>query len=125
MKTVTNRFARGLGVGLVGLLALLLFVFFVSMFVSGRMDASKSRHMTSGSMPSFASPMVMKMESRGNGMDASRGMEISVVQSDAMMPAMDRKVMKNGSLNLRVGSVSKARCVIWSHRQTWRRSRYP
>ncbi len=108
MKTVSNRFARGLGVGLVGLLALLLFVFFVSMFVSGRMDAPKSRHMTGGSMPSFASPMVMKMESRGDGMDASRGMEMSLVQSDSMMPVMDRKVMKNGSLNLRVGSVSEA-----------------
>lgn len=108
MKTVSNRFARGLGVGLIGLLALLLFVFFVTMFVSGRMDSPKSRHMTSGSMPSFAAPMAMKMDGRGGNMtETSRGIEIKLMESDTAMPAMDRKVMKNGSLNMQVGSIDE------------------
>lgn len=105
MKTASNKFLRGLGVGLVGLLALLLFVFFVTVFVSGRMGMSKSERMTSSVMPTMSPrPMAMKMDGRGSGMATSRGMEIKL-ESDTMMPVMNRKVMKNGNLNLQVSNV--------------------
>lgn len=117
MKPVPQRFVRTLGVSLVGLLAFMLLLFFVvtffaqhrsvsrvSMYGTPMMGADKS----SLSATISASPM-MEWDGAGNGMmGKAQSFRVNMMETAPVQPMMDRKVIKNGSLSVQVGSVDTA-----------------
>ncbi len=109
MQVPTNKFLRALSIGLIGLGVLFVIAFFVAMFMSSqqgsgsRMQKNGNPMMRSKNMPALsatitASPMGSPMGERM--MDGARSFETFDMMAD-------KKVMRDGSLSLRVKNVDE------------------
>ncbi|MBP7060557.1 MAG: DUF4349 domain-containing protein [Candidatus Moranbacteria bacterium] len=129
MKVVPRTFLRSLGVGLIGLVALLLMVFFVALFFSqqtgpGRMGMMEPSFLGGERMPLLSANISATAEKStwdggavdmmGGGrdmMDRADGLPDMMMERDSYAAAVpvvqDRKIAKNGTLSLQVGSVDQ------------------
>ncbi len=113
MRTASHTFLRALSVGLIGLLAFFLLAFFAVMFFAkssmhqagnGMMDTLDWER---GTMVSQSAPM---MFGKADGMreDVWRGENTMMVNIEANAESVsERKLAKNGNLDLQVGSVDE------------------
>lgn len=114
MKSVSNKFARALGISLVVLLGVLLLALFVTVFFAERGERVKvgkyqgARMMEGGMMDAVAPSATITASPM---MAEGRGMMGQTVQGNMMETAplqmMERKVVKSGTLNLQVTSMDE------------------
>lgn len=119
MKPVPQKFARALGVGLIGLLTFMLLVFFVTLFFAQHRSTSRvsmyGNPMMGMSKPSVsatisASPMMGEWDASGsNGMmGKTQSFRVNMMNAVPTQAVADRKVIKNGVLSVQVDSVDMA-----------------
>ena len=119
MRVPTSKFFRVFGVGVLGVVALFLLVFFVLMFFSGHKTSYRTgmygSPMMNTAAPSLSaalsvSPAPAEWDG-ANGyqmMEKVRGTAMMERTGSTDMPNVDKKIIKNGNLSLRVENVDQA-----------------
>lgn len=117
MKPVPQKFVRTLGVGLVGLLAFMLLVFFVATFFAQHSSVSRVSmygnpmmgvDKSSVSATISASPMMNWDGARSGMMGKPQSFRVNMMEATPVQAVADRKVIKNGVLSVQVDSVDVA-----------------